>query len=176
MIDRRILLPLAAGALALTACQARFGNDIGANETGNVSAEGKAKEGELSVRAPGFEMKVQIPDSVRNEMHGDDNDDLLPPNATLGGIHVEGGRDDTPGRSQGQVELAFVVTGAPDAIAHWYQDPARGTDFRVETVNRQGAGFVIAGRGTDGDGQFRVTLTPRAGGGTDGRILLSDRN
>jgi hypothetical protein len=178
MISSRLLLPVAAATLALTACEARIGNEAAANRSGgsgNVSAEGKAKDGELSVQAPGFEMKISIPDSVQREMHGDGNDDLLPPNATVGGIHVEGGRDDAD-NGHGQVELTFTSAELPNALLRWYQDPARAADFRVQAVNRQGAALVIAGIGSDGDGIFRVALSPRAGGGSDGRILLSDRN
>ena len=59
------LFPLAALAvLALAACEARFGNDSGQS---NGSAEGKSKEGELSVSANGFEMKIRIPEGLRRE-------------------------------------------------------------------------------------------------------------
>lgn len=176
MIQPRLLLPVAAAALALTACEARTGNEVNANRSGgHVSAEGQAKNGELSVQAPGFDLKISIPESVQREMRTDGHDDLLPPNATIGGIHVEAGRDGADNK-QGEVELSFSAAEAPDAVARWYQDPARAVDFRVQTANRQGAAFVISGIGSDGDGSFRVTLTPRAGGGVDGRILLSDRN
>lgn len=172
-----LLLPIAALALVLTACEAKFGNaQQAANQSGNVSAEGKAKEGELSIHTPGFEMKINIPEGVRHEMASDGHDDLLYPGATFGGIHVEGGHDDAHGRSQGQVELAYSTPDAPDIVARWYQDPARASDFRVSSATREGSGFVVAGTPKDGDGNFRVTLTPRSGGGTDGRILLSDRD
>lgn len=177
MTRSTLLLPIAALALALTACEAKFGNrQEAANQSGNVSAEGKAKEGELSIHTPGFEMKINIPEGVRREVASDGHDDLLYPGATFGGIHVEGGHDDAHGRSQGQVELAFSTGDATEVVARWYQDPARAPDFTVATTNRAGPAFVIAGTPKDGDGTFRVTLTPRAGGGTDGRILLSDRD
>jgi hypothetical protein len=177
MTRSTLLLPIAAIALVLTACEARFGNaQEAANESGNVSAEGKAKEGELSIHTPGFDMKINIPEGMRHEITSDDHDDLLYPGATFGGIHVEGGHDNAHGRSQGQVELAYATGDAPDLVARWYQDPARGPDFTVATTNRQGPAIVIAGTRKHDDGDFRVTLTPRAGGGTDGRVLLTDRD
>ena len=167
------LLPLAAAAaLALTACEARFGND--ADPAGNGSAQGKAEEGRLSIHAPGFDMKISIPEGIRREAGIDDDSGVIYPNSTLSGMHVEGGRDDT--RSDGQVELAFTSADAPDLIARWYQDPARAQHFAVATANREGPAFVIAGTTRDRDGDFRVHLTPRQGGGTEARVLLSDRN
>ena len=167
-----ILLPLAAAALALTACEARVGNDAGPD--GNGSAEGKAEEGRLSIHAPGFDMKINIPEGIRREAGIDDDSGVIYPNSTLSGMHVEGGRDDS--RSDGEVELAFTSTDAIDAIARWYQDPARRDHFTVATVNREGPAIVIAGTTRNNDGGFRVHLTPRAAGGTEARVVLSDRN
>lgn len=168
------LLPLAAAAaLALTACEARFGNDADAVPS-NGSAEGKAEQGRLSIHAPGFDMKISIPEGIRREAGIDDDSGVIYPNSTLSGMHVEGGRDDT--RSDGQVELAFTSADAPDLIARWYQDSARASHFTVATANREGAAFVIAGTTRNHDGDFRVHLTPRQGGGTEARVLLSDRN
>lgn len=166
-------LPLAAvAALALGACEARFGNDAG--PAGNGSAENKAEEGRVSVHAPGFDLKISIPESIRREANMDGDNDIIYPNSTFSGIHVEGGRDDR--ESDGEVELAFRSSDAPDLVARWYQDPARAEHFTVASANREGPAFVIAGTTADHDGNFRVRLSPRAGGGTDGRVVLSDRN
>lgn len=172
------LLPLgAAAALALTACEARFGNDADAgHENANGSAEGKAEEGRLSIHAPGFDMKINIPEGIRRGAGIDDDSGIIYPNSTFSGIHVEGGRDGGAGNSDGEVELAFTSADAPDLVARWYQDPARAPDFRVATANREGPGFVLAGTTRDDDGRFRIRLSPRQGGGTEGRVVLSDEN
>jgi hypothetical protein len=177
-MTRNILLPLAtAAALALTACQARIGNHADPiNESANVSAEGKAKEGEVSIRAPGFDLKVTIPEGIRDRAGIDDHDGIMYPNSNFDGIHVEGGRQGADGRSQGAVELAFSSADAPDIIARWYQDPARAAQFTVATANREGADFVIAGTTKDDGGQFQLRLSPRQGGGTAARINLTDRD
>jgi hypothetical protein len=168
------LLPLAAAAaLALTACEARFGNDADAGrEHDNGSAAGKAEEGRLSIHAPGFDMKINIPEGIRREANMEGDNDIIYPGSTFGGMHVEGGRDDS--RSDGEVELAFTSADPPDRIARWYQDPARAPAFRVATTTREGAAYVIAGTTRDDDGRFRVRLTPRQGGGTQARLILSD--
>jgi hypothetical protein len=168
----RLLFPAAAAALALTACEARFGND--ARPSGNGSAENRAEEGQVSISAPGVEMKIDVPEGIRREMHMNDDSGLIYPGARMSGVHVEGGRE--RGKSDGEVELRFNSADAPDAIARWYQDPARAHDFTIANASRDGAAYVFAGTRTNGHGPFRVRLAPRAGGGTDGRVLLSDSN
>jgi hypothetical protein len=168
------LLPLAAtsAALMLTACETRFGNDV--QPRGNASAENKAEEGEVSINAPGVQMKINIPEGLRHETSIHDDSGLVYPGSTMSGMHIEGGREGERGKSDGEVELRFASTDGPDVVAHWYQDPARARDFTIASAGREGAGYVFAGTKKDGDGRFRIHLAPRQGGGTDGRILLSD--
>jgi hypothetical protein len=169
------LLPLAAtAALVLTACDARFGND--AAPAGNGSAENKAEEGQVSINAPGVQMKINIPEGLRHEAGIHDDHGLIYPGSTMSGMHIEGAHDGEQGKSEGQVELRFASTDGPDIVAHWYREPARARDFTVATTGRDGAAYVFAGTRTDGDGRFHVRLAPRPGGGTDGRVLLSDNN
>jgi len=167
----RLLFPAAAAALALTACEARFGND--ARPSGNGSAENKAEEGQLSINAPGVEMKINVPEGIRHEMHMNDDSGLIYPGATLSGVHVEGGREHDKQRD-GEVELRFNSADPPEAVAHWYQDPARAGDFTIANAAREGPAYVFSGTKKDRNGRFRIHLAPRAGGGTDGRVLLSD--
>ena len=78
------LFPLAAlAALALAACEARFGNDAGQS---NGSAEGKSKEGELSVSANGFEMKIHIPEGLRREADIRDDSGVIYPGSRMSGV------------------------------------------------------------------------------------------
>jgi len=166
------LLPLAAvAALALTACEARFGND--ARSDGNGSAEGKAEEGRLSISTNGFEMKIDIPESLRREARINDDSRIIYPNSRMNGIHVEGGRDGGNG-NDGEVELRFTTADSPDLVERWYRDPGRAADFTVESAVREGNAFVVAGARKEDQGRFRISLTARQGGGTDGRAVLSD--
>jgi len=170
-------LPLFAAtgaALVLAACEARIGNDV--QPGGNGSAENKAEEGQVSINAPGVQMKINIPEGLRHEASIHDNGGLIYPGSTMSGMHVEGGRDGAQGKSEGEVELRFASTDGPDTVARWYQDPARGHDFTIATASRDGAAYVFAGTRTDGGGHFHVRLAPHQGGGTDGRVLLSDSN
>jgi len=165
------LLPIAAAAaLALTACEARLVND--AQRAGNGSAENMAEEGQLSISAPGIQMKIDIPEGLRSQANIDDDSGLIYPGSTMRGLHVEGGRE--KGNSGDEVELRFASTDSADAIARWYQDPARASDFTIATATRQGPAHVFAGVRKNGNGAFRIHLIPRAAGGTDGRVLLSE--
>jgi hypothetical protein len=169
------LLPLAAtAALVLTACEARTGNAV--QPDGNGSAENKAEEGQVSINAPGVQMKINIPEGLRHETSIHDDHGLIYPGSTMSGMHVEGSREGEQGKSEGEVELRFASTDGPDKVAHWYQDPARARDFTISSATRDGAAFVFAGTRADGGGRYRVRLAPRPGGGTDGRVLLSDNN
>jgi predicted small secreted protein len=170
------LLPLAASAaaLALTACEARFGNDV--QPGGNGSAENKAQEGELSINAPGVQMKINIPEGLRHEASIHDDSGLVYPGSTMSGMHIEGAREGDRGKSDGEVELRFASNDGPEIVARWYQDPARARDFTIASATREGAAYVFAGTKKDGDGRFRIRLAPRQSGGTDGRVLLSDNN
>lgn len=175
MTSSRSFMLAAVAALALAACEMRLGNDANQVETaGNGSAEGKAEEGRLSIHAPGFDMKINIPEGIRREAGIDDDSGILYPNSTFSGLHVEGGRDDQ--RSDGEVELAFTSADSPEVIARWYRDPARAPDFTVATAGREGSALVIAGTMTDDDGRFQLRLSPREGGGSDGRVVLSDHH
>jgi|1185.fasta_scaffold822859_2 predicted small secreted protein len=173
-MKRPRLLPFAAtaAALVLTACEARFGNDV--QPSGNGSAENKAEEGEVSINAPGVQMKIDIPEGLRHEAGIHDDNGLIYPGSTMSGMHVEGGREGGQGKSEGEVELRFASTDGPDRVAHWYQDPARAGDFTIASATRDGAAYVFAGTRKEGDGRFRIRLAPGQSGGTDGRVLLSD--
>lgn len=170
-MTRPTLLSLTAALLALTACQAKFGND--ARSDGNGSAEGKAEEGRLSISTNGFEMKIDIPESLRREARINDDSRVIYPNSRMNGIHVEGGRDGGNG-NDGEVELRFTTADSPDLVERWYRDPGRAADFTVESAARQGNAFVVTGTRKEDQGRFRISLTARQGGGTDGRAVLSD--
>lgn len=166
------LLSLAAAAIfALAACEARFGNEAA---PAGGSAEGKAQEGQVSISTNGFEMKINIPESIRREAHIRDGEGVIYPGSRMSGLHVQGGDRDGSGRDE--VEIRFTTADAPETVERWYRDPARATDFTVANAGREGSGFVISGTRKDENGAFRIHLTARSGGGTDGRAVLTDAN
>jgi len=161
---------VAFASIALAGCDARFGNDVA--PSGNGSAENKAEEGQLSISAPGVEMKINIPEGIRRETNIRDDSGLVYPGSRMSGVHIEGGRDDQ--RSDGEVEMRFVSADPPATVARWYQDPARISTFTLDSATREGEAYVFAGTKKEGNGRFRLRLAAGAGGGTDGRLLLTD--
>jgi len=171
------LLPLLGTAAMLCACEARIGNDA-PPVADNSSAAGKAEEGKVTIEAPGFNMSIDIPEGVRAHSDMDDENGLIYPGSTFSGVHVVGRPEGPDGNSEGEVELRFSTGDGTDRVVAWYRDPARNADFTVQSVSREGNGFAINGTSTGegNDGQFTLRVTPRAGGGTEGRMVLSDRS
>jgi hypothetical protein len=161
---------LVLAPIALAGCDARIGNDVRA--AGNGSAENKAEEGQLSISAPGVEMKIDIPEGIRRETNIQDDSGLVYPGSRMSGVHIQGGRDGQ--RSDGEVEMRFVSVDPPETVVRWYRDPARVSTFTLDSAGREGEAHVFSGTKKEGNGRFRLRLAASAGGGTEGRLLLTE--
>ncbi len=163
------------GALALltAGCEARFGNDAAEIEE-NATAVGKAEEGQLTIEAPGFNLKVQIPEGIRARANFDEKSGIIYPDATFSGIHVQGLRSDQESQGDGEVELRFTTGHAPDRVMAWYRDPSRSTDFSVESAEAGNGGFRLSGTSRPDGERFALTVSPGENGGSDARLVLSD--
>lgn len=176
---KRIIAAAAMVAL-LAACEAKIGKDDEGTAAGNtvgadqVSAEGKAKEGQFSIKAPGFDLKFSLPRGVASRAKVDEDSDILYPGVTLSGMHIEAGKEGPTGARHGAVELRFTSGEAPDKIAAWYADPARADDIAIASSTRDGQAYVIEGQAKDDGDPFTVRLEPK-GNGTDGRLTLRDK-
>ena len=169
---RNRIAPTLVAFILLAGCEARFGNDA-APVAENATAEGRSQEGRVTVEAPGFNMSINIPESIRSHADFDEGSGLIYPGATFSGMHVQGQPDGAP--RQGQVELRFTTTDPSDRVVAWYRDPARGQEIQVQSAEQRGDGVVIQGTGREGD-RFTLNIAPRQGGGTDARLVLSDRH
>lgn len=167
MTPQTALLGVAAATL-LGACEARVGTDKEPLQAAPL--EGSAEEGTFSMDLPGFEMKVDIPKGMQDRAQIDGDGDLIPSGATFRGIHVQGDRG-----GEGGVELRFSDARPPAELARWYREP-KGREFTVASLDRQGEAFLIAGETRKDGDPYTVRLTPRAGGGTDGRLTVVDRS
>lgn len=168
----KLLSALAAAAL-LTACEARIGNDAPPVDE-NATAAGRAEEGRLTVEAPGFNLSIDIPESIQARAHVDEDSGLIYPGSEFGGIHVQGRPKDAQGESDGEVELRFTSADPAERVVAWYRDPARGQDFTVESARRDGDAVVIAGTDRQDNDRFTARIAPREGGGSEARLVLSD--
>jgi hypothetical protein len=166
-------LPALVAVVLLAACDVKIGNEAG-NVSENASAAGRAQEGRLTIEAPGFNMSMDIPKDALKDSRIDD-DRVIYPGSQFGGVHVQG----RPGRNReegsGEVELRFTTGDPADRVVAWYRDPARHDDIVVASAERQGGGFHLSGIAGDERKPFDLRISPRAGGGTEARLLLSDR-
>jgi hypothetical protein len=155
----------------MAGCDAEIGSgkEASGSAAGTASAEGKAQENTFTLNAPGLDLKVAIPEGIRNNAEFDSDGDLLYPGATFSGIHVEGGKKGTS--REGGVEIRFTSADAPQKVAAWYRDPAR-KDFSVTSAKQEGDAVVIVGQQKKEGDQFKIRLTPKANGGTDGRLAI----
>jgi hypothetical protein len=70
--------------------------------------------------------------------------------------------------------MRFRSADAPQKIGAWYRDPARKNGFQIQSARQEGEALLLSGT-QKGDGDaFAVRLSPAPGGGTDGRLTLSD--
>ena len=173
MIFHRRILSLAA-LILLAACEMKVGTDKDekAATQATASAEGKSEDGSISIDAPGFDLKLNIPDALRAQVGA--NGEVLYPGSKLAGLHVQAA--DGSGTGEDSVELRFTTGDAPAKVAAWYRDPAQAKELVVTSVAQQGEGYRISGTSKPDGDPFELTLRPAAGGGTEGRILLQDRH
>jgi hypothetical protein len=170
-VNRSKILTAVAAAALLCGCDAKTGKDHEGNHAAAPapSAEGKAEEGKLAIKAPGFDLSIDIPKGMRDRAKVDQEGKLLYPGSTISGLYVAGGGSG----EGGEVELRFSSGDAPGRLAAWYQDPARAGDFKLDSAARQGAGYAFSGTEAEGKQSFRLRLAPKEGG-TDGRLILRD--
>lgn len=170
----KVKAALASFAL-LAACEGDMGlkgNDSATDEQVEISAEGKAQDGRISMKGPGFDFALNVPGGLADHANVDGDNKIIYPDATISGMHIAAG--DAPKRSG--IELRFTSRDPLDKVAAWYRDPARADGFTLASATPDGDGIVIAGTTRNDDNDFKVRLSPKAGSGTDGRVTISDRN
>lgn len=173
----RSTLMIAATAAALTGCNATDESEDAENSTANVavSAEGKAEEGKISVKAPGFDLAISLPKEMTGQAKVDRDSKILYPGSTIQGVAIAAGRGgDTSADSE--VEMRFSSRDPIETVAGWYRDPARGEGFHLDKVRSEGRDVLIEGRQKRDRHGFRLRLSPRASGGTDGRLTVRHRD
>ncbi len=151
----RLTLLAAASAFALTGCGGGDGND-GASAA-NAMPPSRTENGQLTVRAQGVDLKINLPPPIRRMT---EPDDYVYPRART---------------QRGDEGRRFYSADSPETVARWYQDPARANRFTIAGVTREGAALVLAGTARNGDG-LSVRLAPGAGGGTDGTVVVTARD
>jgi hypothetical protein len=161
-----------AGFALLCACGGgRDDDDNLAMSNQPVSAEGKAQEGKISVKAPGVDITISVPKELTGEAKAGKDSKILYPGAILAGMAIAAGDSDNHGGDT-DVEMRFRTADAPDTVAAWYRDPARADGFRLDATRREGAAWIFTGVQRRDNHGFKVRLGPGAGGGTEGRLVV----
>src|SRR5215212_11117853 len=104
-MNRLNLCAALACAASLCACDSKFGRGEKDNQAdAEVSAEGKAEEGKVSIKAPGFELKFNLPKGVAGEARVERDSKLLYPGSVLRGMAVAAGEGTSKG-GDSEVEI-----------------------------------------------------------------------
>jgi hypothetical protein len=173
------LIPIAAAgtAILLGGCEMKLPEEDGNAAAGanvQASAEGKAEDGKISIKAPGFDLAISIPKEVARGTRADGDNKILYPGVAISGMHIAAGEGGGEGNSE--VEMRFTSSDAPQRLADWYRDPARADGFALSRASGEGRGFVIDGVQKADKHPFTVYLAPREAGGTDGRLVVRHRD
>jgi hypothetical protein len=167
----RLLLPLAGlGLLAGCGGHDEVANVAAANQ--QVSAEGQAQTGKIRVKGPGIDMTFVLPKAMRGEAKAGENSRVLYPGSTIEGLAMVGSEANAKkGGGDSEVEFSFATADPRDKVVAWYRNPARGNDFRVTAVEKEGGDVVV--HATQPDGHIvKVRIGDREGGGTAGRVTV----
>lgn len=169
---------LAIAAL-LCGCEAKIGKGDEAAAAGNGSAgnapvaEAKAEDGKISLKAPGVDLSINIPEGVAGHMTADADDSILYPGSRIAGLAIAATGEPKAGGDG--ADIGFTSADAPDKLLAWYRDPARAKEFTLVSEGREGDAVVLNGR-TTGSDTFTLRLAPGAGGGTEGKLAVRDRS
>ena len=163
-----------AGMLVLSACDSDMGdlggNRLAADKAVDASAEGKAEDGRISMKGPGFDFAVNLPGGLADHANVDGDDKIIYPGSTISGMHIAAGE----GGGKGGVELRFTSRDPLDKLAAWYRDPARADGFAITSDGKDGDAILLAGRTKDDDNDFKLRLAPRDAG-SEGRLTISEK-
>jgi hypothetical protein len=171
------ILLLLAGTALTGLCGCGDGRDpAGAEANGHASAEGKAEEGKISLKGPGVDLTFEVPKGLRGGPKADRNNNIFYPESTIGGAAIVGGQGDGRKQAESEAEFRFSTPDPVDKVLAWYRDPARAKDLKVVSVTRQGADILVAGTQAGKVDSFKLRLSPRPGGGTDGRLTIHHRD
>jgi hypothetical protein len=176
-MNRSSLCTALAAASLLCACDSTDRADPPGNVAANsqVSAEGKAEEGKISLKMPGLDMTLSLPKGVAEQARTERDSKLLYPGATLRGMAIAAGPDSEKS-GDSEVEIRFSSPEPVDKVAAWYRDPARAAGFQLKRAAKEGDAWLLAGVQKRDDHQFKLRLSPRPGAGTDGQLTVRHRD
>lgn len=160
------LLPLAG--LSLAACDGS-GTSISINansEDGNAVVSTDAN-GQMAIRAPGFEGAIKLPKIDIDAEDFDINGVYLYPGSKITNLNVEA-QEQAGTQDKGEVQVTFTSPASPAAVQTWFRDRMTAKGFKVEA---DGTGL----KGTTDEGDpFTLALAPDGDGKARGQLRLGN--
>lgn len=158
------LIPIAAAALALAACDANDGNSTisftGNGSDGAVSG-GIDSSGNLKIDTNGFKADLKLPKFSLKADDFDMNGVHLYPGSSISAINVNG--DDT-NKDAGKVHVAFTSPATAATVRDWLKERLTKAGF---TLSADGAGLI--GKTDDGK-PFALKMSDQGANKSSGTI------
>lgn len=160
------LLPLAG--LSLVACDGS-GTSISINaDSGDGNAVMRTDaNGQMAIRAPGFEGSIKLPKIDIDAEDFEVNGVNLYPGSKITNLNVNA-QEQLGGRDKGEVEIAFTSPATPATVQAWFRDKMTAQGFKVEA---DAAGL----KGTTDEGDpIALQLAPDGEGKAKGQLRVGN--
>ena len=130
-----------------------------------INADGKT--GDVSVKVPGFEGKMQLPNININAEDFDIDGVKLYPGSKINGMHVNA--DSAKGNETGLVSFNFTSPAEPATVAAYLRKA-----FAEKGTTLAGTDTAMSGTKADGDA-FAISLAAAPSGQTSGKISIDGK-
>jgi hypothetical protein len=150
------------GFAALAACNVQ-GKDPSKSD-GNVQINA-AESGEVSFNLPFASGQVKLPQSMMHNGNFDIDGVNLMPGSTMTGFSVFAGEANKPNT----VTMGFKAPASPHEVRAYFLD-----QFKQKGLEAAVSGDAVVGKSKDGT-PFNIRVSPAAGG-SEGRIVIEDKN
>ncbi|WP_296616300.1 hypothetical protein [Sphingomonas sp.] len=162
------LIPLAAAALALTACGDHDDNSTSISFSGNSSdgavSGGIDSSGNLKIDANGFKADLKLPKFAVDANNFEMNGVHLYPGSTISSINVNGGDGEDGGKDPGKVRVTFTSPATAATVRDWLKERLGKAGF---TLSADGTG--LSGKTDDGK-PFALKLSDQGANKSSGTI------
>nr|WP_294810039.1 hypothetical protein [uncultured Sphingomonas sp.] len=156
------LLPLAACGGSGTGTS--FSINATSDEDGNSTITTDSN-GQMAIKAPGFEGAIKLPKFHVNAENFDFNGVKLYPDSQVSELNVDAD-DNKAGEDKGKVRVAFESPAALAKVQGWFRDKMTARGFKIEA---DGSGL----KGTTDDGDpFRLVLSADGDQKTKGKLEI----
>ena len=156
------LLPLAACGGSGTGTS--FSINATSDEDGNSTITTDSN-GQMAIKAPGFEGAIKLPKFHVNAENFDFNGVKLYPDSQVSALNVDAD-DSKTGEDKGKVRVAFESPAALATVQDWFRDKMTARGFKIESD-----GDGLKGTTDEGD-PFKLILSADGDRKTKGKLEI----